>query len=73
MIFHTENSTYELDGDMLTRRPRFGTLRKDGEPIKVLNVVTAPQVGKPAAFILDVVRDRKTVTLRTTSTVVRID
>lgn len=73
MIFHTENSTYVLENDTLTRRPRYGSLRLDGEPIKVKTVVAAPQVGKPAAFVLDVVRDGKTVTLRTTSTVVRID
>lgn len=73
MIFHTENSTYTLDGDTLTRQPRCGSLRRDGEPVKIKSVVVPPQVGKPAAFILDLVQDGSTVTLRTTSTVVRID
>lgn len=72
MRFTTENSSYRIEDNHLIREYSSHGLRRDHEPIRILETLSPPIIGHPARFLLDLVGDDKTTTLRTTSHVLTI-
>lgn len=71
--FRTENSTYLIEDGYLSRIDSSHELRRDGEPLRIIETLNPPTVGEPARFLVDVLQDGHTQTLRATSPVVSVD
>lgn len=69
-VITTSGTTYETDGNTVTRIEPCMELRRDGEPIKILQFTT-PVVGRRWDLLL-MVREDGIATLRSTSPVVEV-
>ena len=65
MTFQTENTAYRIENGHLTRIDPSEPLRRDGEPIRIIEQLSVA-VGRPAVFLLDL-REDGVPTLRVTS------
>ena len=70
MTFLTENTVYRIQNGHLTRINPSEPLRRDGEPIRIVEQLSL-EVGRPAVFLLDL-RGDGVKTLRVTSNVLEI-